>query len=377
MRQQTESSTAVERLGVVESVEASAYVVPTDAPEADGTIAWRSTTMVLVRVHSDGLVGTGWTYGSSACANVVDQLLAPLVVGRGPLDVGGTWSALVAALRNVGRPGIGGMALSAVDCALWDLKARLLGLPLHRLIGAVHDAVPVYGSGGFTTYDESRLTDQLTSWTAQGIPRVKIKIAESNGTRVSRDLQRVQQAREAVGPDVELYVDANGGYTVGQAVRIAAALDELAVTWFEEPVSSDDLAGLREVRGRSRADVAAGEYGFDLSYFERMAAAGAVDCLQVDVTRCGGITELLRVVAVAAAHGLEVSGHCAPNQHAAVLAAVPNARHLEWFHDHARIEQRFFAGSLDPAGGEVRPRDNAVGTGLEWRPEAAAEFRVA
>ena len=364
------------RAATVGSVSASAYTVPTDQPEADGTLAWDSTTLVLVQVEADGVSGVGWTYGPAACAAVVDELLAPVVVGRDALDAREAWTAMVVALRNAGRPGVAGMALSAVDCALWDLSARLLDVPLHRLLGAVHAEVPVYGSGGFTTYDDDRLAEQLLGWTKeQRIPRVKLKIGESWGSRVERDLERVRQARELVGPDVEVFVDANGGYTVGQAGRVAAALDALDVRWFEEPVSSDDLAGLREVRGRTRADVTAGEYGYDLAYFERMAAAGSVDCLQADVTRCGGVTELLRVAAVAASHGLQVSGHCAPHQHVAVLAGVPNLRHLEWFHDHVRIETMLFDGTLDPGGGCVRPHE-APGNGLAWRPDDAEPYRV-
>jgi L-alanine-DL-glutamate epimerase-like enolase superfamily enzyme len=211
----------------------------------------------------------------------------------------------------------------------------------------------------------------------QGIPRVKIKIGESGGTREERDLDRVGQAREVIGPHAELYVDANGGYRVGQAVRVAQRLAEHEVVWFEEPVSSDDLAGLATVRRSCRADVAAGEYGFDLAYFERMCAHQSVDCLQVDVTRCGGVTELLRVAAVAAAHGLEISGHCAPQAHLAVLAAVPNLRHLEWFHDHVRIEGLLFDGVAEPQAGVLRPQDDRVGHGLTWRPEAAAPYLVA
>jgi L-alanine-DL-glutamate epimerase-like enolase superfamily enzyme len=364
---------AAERTGVIERVNATAATIPTDAAEGDGSLTWDSTTIVVVEVWCDGVVGTGWTYGSPACAAVVEHHLAPLLTGRGPLDVTRAWSAMVAALRNVGRPGIGGMALSAADCALWDLKARLLDLPLHRLLGAVHDEVPVYGSGGFTTYDDDQLEAQLTDWVrAQHIPRVKIKIGESWGGDVPRDLRRVAQARDIVGPETELYVDANGGYQVGQAVRVAAALDELDVRWFEEPVPSDDPAGLGVVRSRSRADVAAGEYGSDLAYFTRLL--DSVDCLQVDVTRCGGITELLRVAALAAAAGLQVSGHCAPHQHVAALAAVPNLRHLEWFHDHARIETQLFEGALDPAGGRLLPREDVPGHGLQLRHEVVARY---
>jgi len=348
---------------VVDSVDVAVYTVPTDAPEADGTFVWDETTLVLVSIRAGGVLGLGWTYGAAACAAVVRDQLAPLVKGHDAFDVSAAWSAMVRALRNVGRPGIGGMALSAVDCALWDLKARLLELPLHKLLGAVHQDVPVYGSGGFTTYDDHQLTSQLAHWVHdQLIPRVKIKIGESWGACEERDLRRVAQARGVIGADTELYVDANGGYSIGQATRVAAELDGLGVRWFEEPVSSDDLTGLRHVRERCAADVAAGEYGWDLATAHRMCTAGAVDCLQVDVTRCGGITELLRVAAVAAGHGLDVSGHCAPHQHVSALMAVPNLRHLEWFHDHVRIERIFFDGTLDPTGGLLRPDDSAPGT---------------
>jgi L-alanine-DL-glutamate epimerase-like enolase superfamily enzyme len=361
----------------IDDVEVSAYTIPTDAPEGDGTFSWDSTTLVLVQVKAGGLTGTGWTYGSVGCATVAGRDLAPIVRGRDAFDVPGCWSAMVAGLRNIGRPGVAGMALSAVDCALWDLKARLLDLPLHRLLGAVRDGVPVYGSGGFTTYDDKQLETQLGEWVHnQGIPRVKIKIGESWGSAAWRDLTRVAQARQVIGRHTELYVDANGGYSVGQARRIADQLAESGVAWFEEPVSSDDLAGLQTVREHTGIDVTAGEYGYDLVYFERMCAAGAVDCVQVDVTRCGGISELLRIAAVAAAHGLDVSGHCAPALHLAPLAAVPNLRHLEWFHDHVRIESMLFDGVADPVGGRASPAEEP-GHGLSWSPLAAQRFRVA
>lgn len=361
----------------IDSVRTAVYTVPTEAPEADGTFAWDATTVVLVSLRAGGVVGTGWTYGAAACAAVVRDQLAPVVQGHSALDVAGAWELMVRALRNVGRPGIGGMALSAVDLAMWDLKARLLDLPLHRLLGAVHDEVPVYGSGGFTTYDDDRLCEQLTRWVQHdGIPAVKIKIGEAWGTRVGRDVDRVRRARAAVGDETELYVDANGGYAVGQAVRVARQLRDFDVRWFEEPVSSDDLPGLDQVRRHAAADVTAGEYGYDLTYFRRMCAAGAVDCLQVDVTRCGGITELLRVAAVAASYGLDVSGHCAPHLHLGAVMAVPNLRHLEWFHDHVRVESMLFDGTLDPTGGTLRPAEDRLGHGLTLRQDRAETFRV-
>ncbi len=362
---------------VVSGVEATAYTVPTDQPEADGTMAWDDTTIVVVQVHSGDVVGTGWTYGSAAIAPLVEQSLAPVVTGTSAMSNVATWSAMVRALRNVGRPGLAGMGMSAVDCALWDLKARLVGLPLHQLLGAERDRVPVYGSGGFTTYGRDRLEQQLRGWVEDlGLRRVKIKIGESWGSCVERDLDRVRHARAVVGPEVELFVDANGGYTVGQATRVGQALDDLGVTWFEEPVSSDDLAGLGTVRRAVLADISAGEYGDSLDYFHTMCEAQVLDCLQVDVTRCGGITELLRIAAVAAAAHLEVSGHCAPHQHAPVLAAVPNLRHLEYFHDHVRIERMLFDGIRAPVQGDLAVPSGLPGNGLSFRPDRAEPYRA-
>ena len=358
----------------VRELAVSVYTVPTDQPEADGTLAWSQTTLVVVQPTAGDRTGLGWTYGPAACADVIEDVLRGVVVGRDGLDVPGLWSGMVRACRNLGRPGVVSMAVAAVDIALWDLKAKLLDLPLCRLLGRVQPDVPVYGSGGFTTYDEPTMVRQLEHWVGElGIPRVKIKIGESWGDRPERDLARIAAARKAIGPDAELYVDANGGYTRKQAVRMAAAWAEHDVRWFEEPVSSDDLVGLARVRDRVSADVAAGEYGYDIAYFERMAPV--VDCLQADVTRCAGITEWLRVAAVAAAHGLQVSGHCAPNLHAHPAAAVVNLRHLEYFHDHVRIEHLLFDGALAPDGGTVHPDQGRPGVGLVLDHSAADPYR--
>jgi len=362
---------------VVDAVDVAVYTIPTDAPEADATLSWDSTTMVLVQARSGGTVGLGWTYGPAACATMITDTLACVVRGRSVLDVGGSFDAMVKAVRNAGRQGAVGYAVSAVDVALWDLKARVLDLPVYRLLGAVREEVPVYGSGGFTSYDDAQLRRQLSHWAGeQRIPRVKIKIGESWGSDSGRDLERMAQAREIVGADVELFVDANGGYGRKQAVRVMHAAADLDVRWLEEPVSSDDLDGLREVRDAVRPDVAAGEYGYDLYYFRRMCAAGAVDCLQADVSRCGGISEWLRVGAVAASYGLQVSGHCGPHLHVHAAAATPNFRHLEWFHDHVRIESMFFDGTLDPTGGVVRPQPDAPGHGLTLREADIQQYRT-
>ncbi|HET9500494.1 MAG TPA: enolase C-terminal domain-like protein [Marmoricola sp.] len=360
----------------VEALSVAAYTVPTDAPEADGTWHWDRTTLVVVHARALGVEGLGYTYGPASVCGLVQDVLAPQVVGLSVADVPRAAVRMGRCVRNIGRDGAAALAASAVDCALWDLKARVSGLPLHRLLGRVRDTVPVYGSGGFTTYDEPRLAEQLTGWVEDGCRWVKIKIAEACGTREDRDAERIRQVRRVVGDEVGVFVDANGGYTAKQAIRMLERVSDVGVTWFEEPVSSDDLAGMRVVRESVPADVAAGEYGYDLQYFERMCASGAVDCLQVDVTRCGGITGWLRAVAVADAFGLEVSAHCAPHLSAAPAAATPNFRHLEWFHDHVRIERDLFC-DLDGLQDGNLPLPELPGNGLVLDRARAEPFRVA
>jgi L-alanine-DL-glutamate epimerase-like enolase superfamily enzyme len=207
------------------------------------------------------------------------------------------------------------------------------------------------------------------------IPRVKIKIGEDWGGNERRDLRRVALAREVIGPDADLYVDANGAYTTGQAVRVARQLDAYGVSWFEEPVSSQDLAGLAAVRSQVRPDVAAGEYSWTLAESARLIAAGAVDCLQLDVTRCGGISDFLRGAALAAAHSMQISAHCAPTLHAHVGAATANLRHVEYFHDHQRIERMLFEGALDAHGGVLTPDPGRPGLGVQLRTADAEQYR--
>lgn len=361
----------------VTSVEAAAYTVPTPAPESDGTLTWDATTVVTVHVRTPAVHGLGWTYGAGAVAALVRDLLAPVVTGRDVWDVPNCFEAMRATARNAMVPGAVGTAISAVDVALWDAKAKLLDQPLCRLLGTAGGDRPVYGSGGFTSYDDDALRAELAGWVQeQGIGRVKIKIGEAGGAAESRDLHRIRVAREAIGPDAELYVDANGGYHVKQAIRVERAAAEQDVRWFEEPVTADDLAGLAAVRGQVGAEVAAGEYGTDPGYFRRMCAAGAVDCLQVDLTRCGGCTGFLRAAAVADSFHAPVSTHTAAQLHAQVAPAAPNVRDLEWFADHVRADAALFDGTTAPVGGAMEPARDRPGHGMWLREPDAERYRT-
>jgi L-alanine-DL-glutamate epimerase-like enolase superfamily enzyme len=358
----------------IERLDVSVYRIPTDFPEADGTIAWDATTMVLVEAHAGGMCGTGYTYADEATGRLIKDTLLSVVRGRDAMDVPHSWAAMVHGIRNLGRPGVCSMAISAVDVALWDLKARLLDVALVTLIGAAHEGVPVYGSGGFTSYSNEQLQAQLAGWVEDGIPRVKMKI----GTHPDRDLDRVRAAREAIGPDAELYVDANGAYSRKQALAFAEAFRELGVVWFEEPVSADDLEGLRLIRDRGPAgmSIAAGEYGYDLPYFRRMLEAGAVDVLQADASRCAGITGFLRVGPLVELRSMNLSAHCAPSLHVAACCATQNLHAMEYFHDHARIEHMLLDGALAPSKGELIPDRTRPGLGLELKRADAERFLV-
>jgi L-alanine-DL-glutamate epimerase-like enolase superfamily enzyme len=350
----------------VERVAATAHTIPTDRKESDGTLEWDATTAIVVQVSAAGETGIGYTYGDAAVAGLVQHTLADVVRGMDAMAPGAAWAAMTRAVRNSLASGLVGYAISAVDIALHDLKARLLGVALADLLGRWHEGVEIYGSGGFTSYSPGELREQAAGWMDLGLRRVKIKV----GRDPAGDPERIRVVREAVGADVILMVDANGAFTPARALEQAhGTYAEHGVRWFEEPVSSDDHSGLRRVRDGAPPgmEIAAGEYGSDVFHFARLLAAGAVDVLQADVTRCGGVTGMLRADALAKAHNLPLSAHCAPAVSAHVLAACETAAHIEYFHDHVRVESELFDGTLHPAGGRLVPDASRPGLGISLR----------
>jgi L-alanine-DL-glutamate epimerase-like enolase superfamily enzyme len=348
------------------------YTFPTDAPEADGTFSWRETTLVLVSLWSGSQSAIGFTYADESTAKVIERLLRDEVNGKDVFKHGAILQRLWRAVRNLGGTGICAMAISAIDNALWDLRARLLGVPLVELLGKVRDGVVVYGSGGFTSYSDRQLEAQLGNWGRQGFSMVKMKV----GTHPELDPHRVETARKAIGNDVKLFVDANGAYTVKQALLLSTTFRELGVEWFEEPVSSDNLAGLHQIRKRapSGMNIAAGEYGYTSWYFDRMLSAGAVDVLQADATRCAGISGFLDVGSLCWAKNVPLSSHCGPSMHLHVCCAVPRVIHMEFFHDHVRIERQIFDGFCEPVRGVMSPDLSRPGCGLELKATDAKRF---
>jgi len=360
----------------IDRLDVAAYKIPTNRPEADGTIAWDSTTVVVVEAHGGGKRGLGLSYASKAAAVLVEEKLADQVLGRPLEDIRGSWQAMVDSVRNAGRPGIAATAISAMDMALWDLKARCHGMPLCELLGPRRDNVPIYGSGGFTTYTEQELADQLGAWVEQGISRVKMKIGKDWGACTREDVARVKSVRCALGPGPEIFVDANGAYTPKQALELAGQLADQGVTYFEEPVSSDHLDDLAFIRREAPMDIAAGEYGYDPWYYRAMLGAKAVDVVQADVTRCLGITGWLQAADTAYSFGVPFSAHCAPTTTMHAACAAPQLSHLEYFWDHVRIDHLIFDGAPEPVDGYLRPDRSHPGMGVELKRQDAEQWRV-
>lgn len=359
---------------MITGLTARAFTVPTDQPEADGTFSWTSTTIIVVEVSAAGHTGLGYTYAESAAATLINGKLGPLVTHADAMDVRSIWIKLRGAVRNIGRSGIAACAIAAIDTALWDLKARILGLPLASLLGRARDRVEIYGSGGFTSYDDATLRDQLAGWVEQdGCRAVKMKI----GSDPARDPARVAVARRAIGEGTKLFVDANGAFTPRDALHYTHLFaDSADIRWMEEPVSSDDLAELASVRAAAPpgVEITAGEYVYNEDDARSMLAADAVDVQQADITRCAGITGFLDIAAMTAAHHRDLSGHCAPALHLHAACAVERFRHLEWFHDHVRIEQMLFDGAPMPKDGFIAPDMSRPGHGLELKRSVAEHY---
>ncbi len=359
----------------IEAVDVSIYRVPTDGgPESDGTAVWDATTMVFVEVRAGGKTGIGYSYADRATADVIRDDFRDLLTGCDALETGKRFADMQAKIRNMGRDGITSMAISAVDIALWDLKGKHFDAPVCTLLGTARSAAPLYGSGGFTSYTVDRLREQLSGWVNDGIPRVKMKVGRSPAD----DVDRVKKARDAIGKDAELFVDANGAYSRKQALRIAEIFADANVSWFEEPVYHQDFEGLRQIRERAPAcmDVASGEYGYGLYHFWRMLTAETVDCLQADASRCGGFTGLLAVDGLCQTAMMPLSTHCAPHLQLHAALACKMLRHMEFFYDHVRIERMLFEGVAPPIDGALEPDLTRPGIGLELKRADAARYAI-
>lgn len=358
----------------IREIYTSAYKIPTATPEADGTLKWNDTTLVVVEIAAGGKNGIGYTYADVSTAFLIDRTLKHLVEGRNLLDIQLLNSELIKHIRNNGTCGIAMMAISAIDNALWDLKAKIFEQPLYNLLGKTRDKILLYGSGGFTNYTDRELKNQFAKWEESGIRYFKMKV----GADAGKDVERVRTAASILPKEAKLFVDANGAYTVKQSLEKAKQFSHYNVTWLEEPVPSHNLRGLHFIKEHAplSINIAAGEYGYNLSYFESMLSAGAVDILQADATRCGGISGFLKAGHLCEAKEIPFSSHCAPSIHLHAALSLPSFFIAEYFFDHVRIEEMLFENFYSVKEGYMEPDPGIPGAGFEFRHTDAEKFRI-
>lgn len=314
-------------------------------------------------------VGLAVGYGPPGAKAVVDEALAPVLVGQDPSVVGELWAEMMWVVRDFGRGGVALQALSAVDVALWDLKGRAEGQPVFRLLGELRPDVVVYGSGGFTSFSPEELVAEMRAFVDTGFGAVKMKVGKSFGTCEEEDVSRVQAVREAIGSETELYVDANGAYGVEQAIRMAERFAAHDVRLFEEPVPADDTGGLAAVRAASPIPIATGEQEYEAAGLRRLAEVGAAEVLQPDILRIGGVTGWRRAAVVAADNGLQLMSHAAQLVSLQVGCATAGFAAAEYMAIQVEMDRLWYRDVPVPVGGRWTPLPDRPGMGLDLRPE--------
>ena len=345
----------------------------------DATIRHRGQGRTQCYVHilaDNGLQGLGLGGGAQAARELIERTLKPRLLGQDPLHIERLWDEMFWAIRGVGRKGLAFCALSAVDIALWDLKAKFFEVPLYRLLGPYTETVPIYGSGGWTHFSVDELIAEQVGYVERGMRSVKMKVGKDFGQSEREDIQRLAAVREAVGDDVELLIDANNGYYAKQAIRMAAEFAPYRVGWFEEPVLADDIEGLAAVARAIDIPVATGEHEYTKYGFKDLIARGGADIVQPDVGRCGGVTEWMKVAHLAHAFNLPVAPHAYQLVHLHLACATPNLRIVEYLGVVAEMDEIVYRDVPQPEGGMLSPFADKPGLGLALDPVAVDKYAV-
>jgi D-arabinonate dehydratase len=329
----------------------------------------------LVHIETDaGLTGTGLGGTGSIGRAIIDQL-KPLLIGEDPIDVERLWHKMWVP-KLIGRRGLTTRVISAIDIGLWDLRAKAAGMPLYKLLGGYRDRVPAYIAGGY--YVEGKglveLADEVSEYVSWGARAVKMKVG---AVSIPEDVARVEAVRKAIGPDIKLLVDANCAYRYYEAVQFAVRVEEYEPFWFEEPVAPDDYDGFRKLAAKTTIPIASGENEYTRYGFRDLIATGAVPILNADAKVLGGVTEFMKVAALAQAYDLDIAPHGSQEIHAHLVAAISNGLLLE-----------FYPQEFDPMWGQIYTdtlqlnEDGTVslpstpGIGIQPNYEALAPYRV-
>jgi L-alanine-DL-glutamate epimerase-like enolase superfamily enzyme len=352
----------------IRHVEAGHYRIPLPVALSDSTHgSIRAFEVVTARVRDDdGAEGVGYTYtvgtGGAAVHALIARDLAPLLAGRDPGPIEALWQTMWWALHYGGRGGAQALAVSAVDIALWDLRARRHGVPLWRLLGGFDPRVPCYAGGIDLDFPLEALLRQTDANLARGFRAIKMKVGRPS---LREDVERVRAMRAHLGPEFPLMVDANMRWSADEAIRAARALRDLDLVWLEEPTIPDDVAGHVRIVREGGVPVAAGENLHTLHEFRQLIAAGGVTFPEPDATNCGGVTVFMKVCHLAEAFNLPVTSHGAHDLTVHLLAAAPNRSYLE---AHGFGLDRFIAEPLTiREGAAVAPERPGHGIELDWK----------
>ncbi|MCL4535018.1 MAG: mandelate racemase/muconate lactonizing enzyme family protein [Bacteroidetes bacterium] len=345
----------------------------------DATILKAGTRRSICFVHiltDEGIEGLGWAAGNRGIQAVIETTLKDVLLDKDPLFIEKRWWEMFWTVRGVGRKGIAFCAISAVDIALWDLRAKYHKVPLYQLLGPYTDSVPIYGSGGWTDFTEEELIREQMGYVEQGIPRVKMKVGKDFGQAEREDVHRLAAVRKALGDDVEIYIDANNGYYAKQAIYMAREFAQYNVGWFEEPVLADDIDGLAAVAAAIDIPVATGEHEYTKYGFKDLITRGGADIVQPDVGRVGGITEWMKVAHLAQAFNLPVAPHAVQTVHLHLACATPNLKVVEYLRVVEDDDKLLFVDFPQQKNGMWSPFKDRPGLGLELNPDTVKKYVV-
>ena len=368
-------------MSTIESVHVCVARVPLDKVTSFATRTVSARDYCLVKVRStEGEEGIGFCYvgssGGRIAAIAVEELLAPKLVGQDSHRVEGLWQQMYSEALLQGRSGSVMRGISILDTALWDLNARSAGLPLYKLLGCmVTDRVPAYASGGYYVEGKTpeKLGDEMASYVAAGFSAVKMKVGRLSP---QQEEARVKAARQAIGPDTLLMLDANNAWPdLPTAMQYMTRFERYDPYWIEEPFSPDEIDLHARLARAIDTTVATGEIAYGRWYHKELLDKGAAEILQTDALVCGGITEWRRIAATAASYGVTLSPHWFHDLHAHLVAATPNARFVEYFPDDQVLNFRKLIDTQMKAdkGHLLLPQ----ASGLGFRFEEAAVTRYA
>ena len=362
----------------ITDVKIETYRWPRARPIRNGRYVYTTAGLNVVKIETDeGVTGLGMGGGVTESEEIfrsIGEHLKQTVIGQDPFDTERVWDDMWQP-KLVGRRGLTTRVISAIDIALWDIKGKVAGRPVYKLLGGFADKVPVYIAGGY--YEEGKgleeLAAEMKESVSMGARAIKMKIG---GALINEDVERVRVVREAVGPDVQVMVDANCAYRYYEAIQIARKMEKYDVFWFEEPVNPDDYAGHKLISQATTVPIATGENEYTRYGFRDLIEQRCVAILQPDALIMGGITEFMKVAALAQAHDLPIAPHGNQDIHVHLVAAISNGMTVEYYRGTTDpMWGKMFKKTLKVEDGHVSPPD-APGIGIELNDEALAPYRV-